>query len=210
MVIKNDWFISMPRSRGWRQKWNKSRPYWSRFSENRKEEIIIFVEKKGGKISAQPHTIVKQISFPNSNVLFLSFFALSKNWMHNVRWGYAEILPTWEITIHFVMTHRNGIWKAKVQTQSKLQLFFIVYPGNNFLCTCFYSDRSHCFIVSFVNTRHLNPQSILKYQKGLRWRVSLSCGVICVVKRWMCRGPPTCKSTWLGLIRFDVWMNCRP
>ena len=91
MVIKNDWFIPMPRSRGWRQKWNKSRPYWSRFSENRKEEIIIFVEKKGGKISAQPHTIVKQISFPNSNVLFLSLFALSKNWMHNVRWGCAEI-----------------------------------------------------------------------------------------------------------------------
>ena len=46
-----------------------------------------------GKISAQPHTIVKQICFPNSNVLFLSLFSLSKNWMYNVVWGCAEILP---------------------------------------------------------------------------------------------------------------------
>ena len=37
-----------------------------------------------GKISAQPHTIVKQICFPNGNVLFLSLFSLSKNRMHNV------------------------------------------------------------------------------------------------------------------------------
>ena len=45
------------------------------------------------KISAQPHTIVKQICFPNGNVLFLSLFPLSKNWMHNVGWDCAEILP---------------------------------------------------------------------------------------------------------------------
>ena len=45
-----------------------------------------------GKISAQPHTIVKQICFPNGNVLFLSLFSLFKNWMHNVVWGCAEIL----------------------------------------------------------------------------------------------------------------------
>ena len=32
-----------------------------------------------GKISAQPPTIVKQICFPNGNVLFLSLFSLSKN-----------------------------------------------------------------------------------------------------------------------------------
>ena len=32
-----------------------------------------------GKISAQPHTIVKQICFPNGNLLFLSLFSLSKN-----------------------------------------------------------------------------------------------------------------------------------
>ena len=30
-------------------------------------------------ISAQPHTIVKQICFPNGNVLYLSLFALFKN-----------------------------------------------------------------------------------------------------------------------------------
>ena len=46
-----------------------------------------------GKISLQPHTIVKQICFPNGNVLCLSLFFLSKNWMHNVVWGCAEILP---------------------------------------------------------------------------------------------------------------------
>ena len=46
-----------------------------------------------GKVSAQPHTIVKQICFPNGNVLFLSLFPLFKNWMHNVGWGCAEILP---------------------------------------------------------------------------------------------------------------------
>ena len=32
-----------------------------------------------GKISAQPPTIVKQICFPNGNILFLSLFSLSKN-----------------------------------------------------------------------------------------------------------------------------------
>ena len=46
-----------------------------------------------GKISAQPYTIVKQICFPNGNVLFLSSLSLSKNWMHNEVWGRAEILP---------------------------------------------------------------------------------------------------------------------
>ena len=40
------------------------------------------------------HTIVKQICFPNGNLLFLSLFSQSKNWMHNVVLGCAEILPT--------------------------------------------------------------------------------------------------------------------
>ena len=35
--------------------------------------------KLQGKISAQFHTIVKNICFPNGNVLFLSLFSLSKN-----------------------------------------------------------------------------------------------------------------------------------
>ena len=47
-------------------------------------------KEKRGKISAQPHTILKQICFPNGNVLFLSLFSLSKNWMYNVGWGCAE------------------------------------------------------------------------------------------------------------------------
>ena len=34
---------------------------------------------ESGKVSAQPHTIVKQICFPNGNVLFLALFSLSKN-----------------------------------------------------------------------------------------------------------------------------------
>ena len=46
-----------------------------------------------GKIFAQPHTIVKQICFPNGDVLFLSLSSLSKNWMHNVGWGCAETFP---------------------------------------------------------------------------------------------------------------------
>ena len=53
-----------------------------------------YVLPPSGKVSAQPHTIVKQICFPNGNVLFLSLFSLFKNWMHNVVWGCAEILPT--------------------------------------------------------------------------------------------------------------------
>ena len=48
---------------------------------------------RNGEVSAQPHTIVKQICLPNGKVLFLSLFSLFKNWLHNVVWGCAEILP---------------------------------------------------------------------------------------------------------------------
>ena len=42
--------------------------------------ILIIVAMIGiGKVSVQPHTIVKQICFPNGNVLFLSLFSLFKN-----------------------------------------------------------------------------------------------------------------------------------
>ena len=41
---------------------------------------------KMDKIPIQPHTFVKQICFPNGNVLFMSLFSLSENWMHNVVW----------------------------------------------------------------------------------------------------------------------------
>ena len=56
-----------------------------------------------GKISAQPHTIVKQIYFPNGNVLFLSLFSLFKNWMHNVVWGCTEILPISDRFLNFFL-----------------------------------------------------------------------------------------------------------
>ena len=46
-----------------------------------------------GTVSAQPHTIVKQICFPNGDVLFISLFSLVKNGMHKVVWGCAKILP---------------------------------------------------------------------------------------------------------------------
>ena len=35
--------------------------------------------EQAGKVFVQPHTIVKQICFPNGNVLFLSLFSLFKN-----------------------------------------------------------------------------------------------------------------------------------
>ena len=61
--------------------------------QNRDEILVDTWVHYTGKVSAQPHTIVKQICFPNGNVLFLSLFSLFKNWMHNVVWGCAEILP---------------------------------------------------------------------------------------------------------------------
>lgn len=45
-----------------------------------------------GKISAQLHTIVKQICFPNGHVLFLLLFSLSKNYMHNEAWANVKIV----------------------------------------------------------------------------------------------------------------------
>ena len=57
--------------------------------------------KLNGKVSAQPHTIVKQICFSSGNVLFLSLFSLSKNWMHNAVWGCAEILAIeWDFYVN--------------------------------------------------------------------------------------------------------------
>ena len=60
-------------------------------------------KEKYSKISAQLHTTVKKICFPSGNVFFLSLFSLSKNWMHNVVWGCAEILPK----IYFVDCENN-------------------------------------------------------------------------------------------------------
>ena len=44
------------------------------------------------KFRTAPH-YCKKICFPSGNILFFSLFSLSKNWMHNVVWGCAEILP---------------------------------------------------------------------------------------------------------------------
>ena len=76
-------------SRGSFRPWRASKP---------KSTLIRVRGWIGGKISSQPHAIVKQICFPNSNVLFLSLFSLSKKWMHNVVWGCAEILPNEDTT----------------------------------------------------------------------------------------------------------------
>ena len=64
--------------------------------------LLKTVDSVSGKFSAQPHTIVKQICFPNGNVLFLSLFSLFKNWMHNVVWGCAEILPSIHVQVYLV------------------------------------------------------------------------------------------------------------
>ena len=44
-----------------------------------KNEWVLEFRGQWGKISAQSFAIVKQICFPNGNVLFLSLFSLSKN-----------------------------------------------------------------------------------------------------------------------------------
>ena len=71
-----------------------------------------------GKIFAQPHTIVKQICFPNGDVLFLSLFSLFKNWMHNVVWGCAEILPFWRAKVYSRWTLR-ACWPKKARDHGK-------------------------------------------------------------------------------------------
>ena len=72
--------------------------------------ILIIVAMIGiGKVSVQPHTIVKQICFPNGNVLFLSLFPLFKNWMHNVGWGCAGILPR-NIPHKWIMLFAHTEW----------------------------------------------------------------------------------------------------
>ena len=50
-----------------------------RFTIRHSPLVNFLLLRKVNKISAQPHTIVKQICFPNSNVLFLSLLSLSKN-----------------------------------------------------------------------------------------------------------------------------------
>ena len=49
--------------------------------KSKKSSLVLLpkkLKKCDGKISAQHHTIVKQICFPNGNAFFLSLFSLSK------------------------------------------------------------------------------------------------------------------------------------
>ena len=82
-----------------------------------------YKEERKRKVSAQSHTIVKQICFPNGNVLFLLLFSLSKNWMHNIGWGCAGILPDLQ----------NGSWN-----------FIVEWSESYFLkccCCCFFNMK---------------------------------------------------------------------
>ena len=45
------------------------------------------------KFRTAPHYCKTNLFFPSGDILFFSLFSLSKNWMHNVVWGCAEILP---------------------------------------------------------------------------------------------------------------------
>ena len=68
--------------------------------------FLICIVNIWGKVSAQLRTIVKQICSPNGNVLF----SLFKNWMHNIGWGWAEILPHL-VTIACVISWRMLKWQ---------------------------------------------------------------------------------------------------
>ena len=68
--------------------------------------FLICIVNIWGKVSAQLRTIVKQICSPNGNVLF----SLFKNWMHNVGWSWAEILPHL-VTIACVISWRMLKWQ---------------------------------------------------------------------------------------------------
>ena len=87
----------------------------------------IYIKNGLGKISAQPHTIVKQIWLPSGNVLFLLLFSLSKNWMHNVGWGCAEILPC-KFPFHRDCKDRGYRRDRRAgQTEQKMNKFMVIW-----------------------------------------------------------------------------------
>ena len=93
----------------------------------------IYIKNGLGKISAQPHTIVKQIWLPSGNVLFLLLFSLSKNWMHNVGWGCAEILPC-KFPFHrdckdrgYRRDRRDRRDRRAGQTEQKMNKFMVIW-----------------------------------------------------------------------------------
>ena len=52
---------------------------WASLGYHYFQIVLVLNFPLNGKNSAQPHTIVKQICFPNGSVLFLSVFSLPKN-----------------------------------------------------------------------------------------------------------------------------------
>ena len=82
-----------------------------------------------GKISAQPHTIFKQICFPNGNVMFLSLFSLSKNGIHNVFGTFTVTLADHCRHVRFEHTSLRRFLPKKVlapTTGKLLQCGFII------------------------------------------------------------------------------------
>ena len=120
-----------------------------------------------GKVSAQPHTIVRQICFPNGNVLFLSLFPLFKNWMHNVGWGCTEILPlkySWLFTLFLLLLlffFTPGGDKSYIRSsEGERGKVYIVYVFNHSL----YFSKLH--ITQFTEVKigiqviHSTPSSV--------------------------------------------------
>ena len=98
-----------------------------------------------GEISALPYTIVKQSFTPNSNLLFLPLFSLSKNSMHIEIWGFVEIierfLPFENLTedffrrhaekkheskdkLRYMSNHSKNIWERKERKYTWLKKYF--------------------------------------------------------------------------------------
>ena len=52
--------------------------------------FLLLTLENGVKISAQPHTTVKQSRSPKGNLRFSPLFSSSKNFIHNEEWGWAQ------------------------------------------------------------------------------------------------------------------------
>ena len=110
-----------------------------------------------GKISAQPHTIVKQICFPNGNVLFFSLFPPSKNWMHNVVWGCAEILPIYPTQIY-----ERELRVSNPIVQGLKICYFLLLQLTFF--------RINCFMSLAANANHSYPTEKISWHYTLLFK----------------------------------------
>ena len=117
-------------------------------------EWIQHSQRKFGKMSAQPHTIVKQVL----RCIFLALFTLSKNWMHNLVWGYEEILPKilstkqWHLNETRVEAEDMDPPFADLDSPTKLSFWtlFVSYLVTNSICKLF------VYILFNHNTTFLN------------------------------------------------------